>query len=75
MKKFNRKKFNIFITILIPVLIIFAITTIFLTKKIISYTTNKWNSVNTNSISVIDIDLNEVPYISTYYIEPKVSLY
>ena len=67
------KKFNIFITILIPVLIIFAITTIFLTKRIISYVANKWSDVNTNSISVTDIDLNEVPYISTYYIEPKVS--
>ena len=73
MKKFNRKKFNIFITILIPVLIIFAITTIFLTKKIISYVAHKWSDINTNSISVTDINLNEVPYISTYYIEPKVS--
>lgn len=73
MKKFNRKKFNIFITILIPLLIIFAITTIFLTQKLISYVTNKGNTLNANSISVKDINLNEVPYISTYYIEPKVS--
>lgn len=73
MKKFNRKNFNIFITILIPVLIIFAITTIFLTQKLISYVTNKGNTINTNSISVKDINLNEIPYISTYYIEPKVS--
>lgn len=73
MKKFNRKKFNIFITILIPVLIILAITTIFLTEKLISYVINKSNTINTNFISVKDINLNEVPYISTYYIEPKVS--
>ena len=73
MKKFNRKKFNIFITILIPVLIIFAITTISLTQKLTSYVTNKGNTLNANSISVKDINLNEVPYISTYYIEPKVS--
>ena len=46
MKKFNRKKFNIFITILIPVLIILAITTIFLTEKLISYVINKSNCLH-----------------------------
>ena len=73
MKKLNRKKFNIFIAILIPLLIILTITTTFLIQNLISYITYKDNSINTISISLEDINLNEVPYISTYYIEPKVS--
>ena len=67
MKKLNRKKFNIFIAILIPLLIILII------QNLISYINYKDNSINTSSISLEDINLNEVPYISTYYIEPKVS--
>ena len=73
MKKLNRKKFNIFIAILIPLLIILTITTTFLIQNLISYINYKDNSINTSSISLEDINLNEVPYISTYYIEPKVS--
>lgn len=73
MKKFNRKNFNIFIAILIPLLIVLTITTTFLIQNLISYITYKGNSINTSSISLEDINLNEVPYISTYYIEPKVS--
>ena len=73
MKKLNRKKFNIFIAILIPLLIILTITTTLLIQNLISYITYKDNSINTISISLEDINLNEVPYISTYYIEPKVS--
>ena len=73
MKKLNRKKFNIFIAILIPLLIILTITTTFLIQNLISYITYKNNVINTSSISLEDINLNEVPYISTYYIEPKVS--
>ena len=73
MKKLNRKKFNIFIAILIPLLIILTITTTFLIQNLISYITYKDNAINTSSISLEDINLNEVPYISTYYIEPKVS--
>ncbi|WP_195467450.1 hypothetical protein [Clostridium sp. D43t1_170807_H7] len=73
MKKLNRKKFNIFIAVLIPLLIILTITTTFLIQNLISYITYKGNTINTDSISLKDINLNEVPYISTYYIEPKVS--
>lgn len=73
MKKLNRKKFNIFIAILIPLLIILTITTTLLIQNLISYITYKDNAINTSSISLEDINLNEVPYISTYYIEPKVS--
>lgn len=73
MKKLNRKKFNIFIAILIPLLIILTITTTFLIQNLISYINYKDNSINTSSISLEDINLNEVPYISSYYIEPKVS--
>ena len=73
MKKLNRKKFNIFIAVLIPLLIILTITTTFLIQNLIAYINYKSNTINTNSISLKDINLNEVPYISTYYIEPKVS--
>ena len=69
MKKFNRNKFNIFIAVLIPLLIILTITTTFLIQNLISYITYKGNTINTDSISLKDINLNEVPYISTYYIK------
>lgn len=68
MKRFNRKNFNIFIAILIPLLIVLTITTTFLIQNLISYITYKGSSINTSSISLEDINLNEVPYISTYYI-------
>ena len=73
MKKFSRKKLNIFTSVLISLLIILTITTIFLIQNLISYITYKDNTINTASISLEDINLNEVPYISTYYIKPKVS--
>ena len=69
MKRFNRKNFNIFIAILIPLLIVLTITTTFLIQNLISYITYKGSSINTSSISLEDINLNEVPYISTYYIK------
>ena len=50
MKKLNRKKFNIFIAILIPLLIILTITTTFLIQNLISYITYKDNAINTSSI-------------------------
>ena len=68
MKRFNRKNFNIFIAILIPLLIVLTITTTFLIQNLISYIIYKDNTINTSSISLEDINLNEVPYISTYYI-------
>ena len=73
MKKFNGNKFNIFIAVLIPLLIILTITTTFLIQNLISYITYKNNTINTSSNSFKNINMNEVPYISTYYIEPKIS--
>lgn len=71
MKKFNKRSLNIFIVILI--LTIFSIITIFFNQDLISNITNKLVNSNKNYISAADINLNEVPYISTYYIKPKVS--
>ena len=61
MKRFNRKKLNIFTSVLISLLIILTITTTFLIQNLISYITYKDNTINTSSISLEDINLNEVP--------------
>ena len=63
MKNYKLFKLTFFICLLIP-LIITIITILFSNNSIV-------NILNT-SISIDDIDLNKVPYISTYYITPKV---
>ena len=60
MKKYKLFIFTFFICLLIPLII----TILFSNNSIV-------NILNT-SISIDDIDLNKVPYISTYYITPKV---
>ena len=60
MKKFNRKKFNIFIAILIPLLIILTITTTFLIQNLISYINYKDNSINTSSILNVIVNFSEL---------------
>ena len=65
MKKFNLKKHKLFILILIPLLIVLSFLTISILNKLpipLSTKDNLYKEINTN----------EVPYISTYYIEPKV---
>ena len=60
MKKYKLFIFTFFICLLIPLII----TILFSNNSIV-------NILNT-SISIDDIDSNKVPYISTYYITPKV---
>ena len=76
MKKFNIKKLNLFILLLIPLLIILTTLTTLLIKKVsifpLSLSTKDTSSKVESQSSPKDINPNEVPYISTYYIEPKV---
>lgn len=88
MKKFNPKKLKLFILLLIPLLIILTTLTTLLIKQVslfpLLFSTKDTSSIiklqsdfndNSNKItSTKDINPNEVPYISTYYITPKVSL-
>ena len=77
MKKFNTKKLNLFILLLIPLLIILTTLTTLLIKKVsifpLSLSTKDTSSKVESQSSPKDINPNEVPYISTYYIEAKVS--
>lgn len=66
MKKFNFKKHRLFILILIPLLIVLSLLTI-------SILNNLPISISTKDNLSREININEVPYISTYYIEPKVA--
>ena len=66
MKKFNFKKHELFILILIPLLIVLSLLTI-------SILNNLPISISTKDNLSREININEVPYISTYYIEPKVA--
>lgn len=65
MKKFNFKKNRLFILILIPLLIVLSLLTISILNKFPISIPTKGNLSK-------EININEVPYISTYYIEPKV---
>ena len=65
MKKFNFKKHRLFILILIPLLIVLSLLTISILNKFPISIPTKGNLSK-------EININEVPYISTYYIEPKV---
>lgn len=66
MKKFNLKKHRLFILILIPFLVVLSLLTI-------SILNNLPISISTKDNLSREININEVPYISTYYIEPKVA--
>lgn len=66
MKKFNFKKHRLFILILIPLLVVLSLLTI-------SILNNLPISISTKDNLSREININEVPYISTYYIEPKVA--
>ena len=72
MKKLNRKKFNIFIAILIPLLIILTITTTFLIQNLIAYINYKSNTINTNSISSPIWLISYLETLATAVAPPKV---
>ena len=79
MTKKSQKKLNLFTLLFIPLILVLLIVFIVLFKNMfLSFPDNSTLSdiISSNtSINTSDknINMNEVPYISTYYIEPKLS--
>lgn len=71
MKNNLPKKYKFLILSIISLIVILLISCILLFETLVSTITTKLSS--SEVLSTNDININEVPYISTYYIEPKVS--
>lgn len=71
MKNNLPKKYKFLILSIISLIVILLISCILLFETLVPTITTKLSS--SEVLSTNDININEVPYISTYYIEPKVS--
>ena len=71
MQKEILPKYNFFILSIIPIIVILLISCILIFETLVPKIKTKIFS--SESLSNEDININEVPYISTYYIKPKVS--
>ena len=71
MKNNLPKKYKFLILSIISLVVILLISCILLFETLVPTITTKLSS--SEVLSTNDININEVPYISTYYIEPKVS--
>ena len=71
MKNSLPKKYKFLILSIISLIVILLISCILLFETLVPTIATKLSS--SESLSNEDINVNEVPYISTYYIEPKVS--